>query len=444
MSMTLKVAIRNIFRQKKRTFLLAGAIAFGMFVITVMNSFTGGLVENIRHNIGDIFGGHVFIMGQEYPEGGRIISRIKPDERLDQLLEEHSHLISGHTKRSDATVNLIFGSKQTIGSLYGVDFTEEDKLLDSLALSSGSFDNMLEKPNGIIITETVGKRLGVEPGETILVKLDTVTGQQNVGEFQVEAFIVDQDMFGISSSYADRTYLNELLGLGPHEFQNFYLTIHDLNEAEAVAREFRVGLKNPDEVDEKEHAEVETSVTVAGVPVTPEQKKEPIQPWEGTRYDVISINDIMEPIEQIVGVLNNIGLAVFLILLFVTMIGIMNTFRMIMIERTKEIGTMRAFGMHKKQVKRIFLWEATLVGLLGVVTGLVLSVIAILILGNIEMNLDPGLQLFLQDGKFTFIFSQTAILVNVFLVVIISLVAAYWPAKAGAKLSPMEALSSRT
>lgn len=442
MSMTLKVAVRNIFRQKKRTFLLAGAIAFGMLVITVMNSFTGGLVENIRHNIGDIFGGHVFIMGQEYPEGGKIISRIKPDERLDQLLEENSHLISGHTKRSDVTANLIFGSKQTVDSLYGVDFIEEDKLLESLALSRGSFDNMLEQPNGIIITETVGKRLGVEPGETILVKLDTVTGQQNVGEFQVEAFIVDQDMFGISASYAHRTYLNELLDLEPHEFQNFYLTIYDLNEAEGIARDFRVGLRNPDEED-KEEPEGEAVVTVGGVPVTPDQKKEPIQPWEGTRYNVISINDIMEPIEQIVGVFDSIGLAVFLILLFVTMIGIMNTFRMIMIERTKEIGTMRAFGMHKKQVKRIFLWEATLVGLLGVVTGLVLSGILVLILGNLNLNLDPSLQLFLKDGKLTFVLSQTAILVNVFLVVMISLVAAYWPAKAAAKLSPMEALSSR-
>lgn len=50
MFLTMKVAFRNISRQKKRSFLLAGAIAFGMMVITLMNALTGGAVINIRDN----------------------------------------------------------------------------------------------------------------------------------------------------------------------------------------------------------------------------------------------------------------------------------------------------------------------------------------------------------------------------------------------------------
>lgn len=441
MSMTLKVASRNIFRQKKRTFLLAGAIAFGMLVITLINAFTGGLVENIRENIADIFGGHVFITGTEYPEGGQIVRRMKPDERLDQLLAEHAPFISSHTKRSEAYATFIFGSKRTVDTVYGVDFVEEDRLLDSLVVSKGSFDRIAELNNAIIVTETVGQRLGVEPGETILVKLDTITGQQNVGEFQVEAFVKDQDMFGISSAYAHRAYLNELLGLDTHEFQNLYLTIHDLSQAEAVARDFREGLRSDDEIEEEEP---EVSVSVAGMPITPNDKKEPVQPWEGTRYRVMGINEIMEPIEQVVGVLDKIALVVFLILLFVTMVGITNTFRMIMIERTREIGTMRAFGMHKKQVKRIFLWEATLVSLLGVVTGLVLSGVLVFILGRVGITKDPAMQMFLNEGRLSFVISKGSLVLNTVLVIVISLIAAYWPAKAAAKLSPMKALGSHT
>lgn len=441
MSMTLKVASRNIFRQKKRTFLLAGAIAFGMLVITLINAFTGGLVENIRENIADIFGGHVFITGTEYPEGGQIVRRMKPDERLDQLLAEHAPFISSHTKRSEAYATFIFGSKRTVDTVYGVDFVEEDRLLDSLVVSKGSFDRIAELNNAIIVTETVGQRLGVEPGETILVKLDTISGQQNVGEFQVEAFVKDQDMFGISSAYAHRAYLNELLGLDTHEFQNLYLTIHDLSQAEAVARDFREGLRSDDEIEEEE---LEVTVSVAGMPITPNDKKEPIQPWEGTRYRVMGINEIMEPIEQVVGVLDKIALVVFLILLFVTMVGITNTFRMIMIERTREIGTMRAFGMHKKQVKRIFLWEATLVSLLGVVTGLVLSGVLVFILGRVGITKDPAMQMFLNEGRLSFVISKGSLVLNTVLVIVISLIAAYWPAKAAAKLSPMKALGSHT
>lgn len=441
MSMTLKVAYRNIFRQKKRTFLLAGAIAFGMLVITLINAFTGGLVENIRANIADIFGGHVFISGTEYPEGGQIVRRMKPDEKLDLLLAEHGSLISSHTMRSEAYSTFIFGSKRVVDTVYGVNFVEEDRLLDSLVVSKGSFDRMAQVDNAIIITETIGNRLGVQPGETILVKLDTITGQQNVGEFQVEAFVKDQDMFGMSASYVHRTYLNELLGLDPREFQNLYLTIYDLNEAEAIARDFRTGLRSE---DEKEEEEAEVTVTVAGVPMSPQEKKEPIQPWEGTRYRVMGINEIMEPIEQVVGVLDKIALVVFLILLFVTMVGITNTFRMIMIERTREIGTMRAFGMHKKQVKRIFLWEATIVSMLGVAIGLVVSGVVVFILGKITITQDPSMQMFLHEAKLSFVVSKGSLVVNTTLVIIISLIAAYWPAKAAAKLSPMKALGSHT
>jgi len=80
---TLKVAFRNISRQKKRSFLLAGAIAFGMLVITMINALTGGLVENIRDNFAHALGGHVFITGREFNERGQMVTRIRPDQRLD-------------------------------------------------------------------------------------------------------------------------------------------------------------------------------------------------------------------------------------------------------------------------------------------------------------------------------------------------------------------------
>ena len=58
--------------------------------------------------------------------------------------------------------------------------------------------------------------------------------------------------------------------------------------------------------------------------------------------------------------LKTIGLVIFFILLVITMVGITNTFRMILIERTKEIGTMRAFGMQRHVVRNVFLMEALL------------------------------------------------------------------------------------
>lgn len=115
-----------------------------------------------------------------------------------------------------------------------------------------------------------------------------------------------------------------------------------------------------------------------------------------------------------------------------------------MIERTKEIGTMRAFGMHQKQVKHIFLWEAVFLGLLGCLAGLVLSAVVTLVVGSIRFNAAPSMQFFLDDGRISFALSLPETILNTALVVFTSLIAAYWPARAAAKLSPMKALSSHT
>ena len=82
MFLTMKVAFRNISRQKKRSFLLAGAIAFGMMIITLMNALTGGAVINIRDNFSHALGGHVFITGREWTDAGQMIMKIRPDANL--------------------------------------------------------------------------------------------------------------------------------------------------------------------------------------------------------------------------------------------------------------------------------------------------------------------------------------------------------------------------
>jgi len=439
---TLKVAFRNISRQKKRSFLLAGAIAFGMLVITMINALTGGLVENIRDNFAHALGGHVFITGREFNERGQMVTRIRPDQRLDELLTEHAPEITAFTKRSQALPSLIFGSKQTMHLVYGVDFQEEDKLLSSLVVTEGSLEDVLSLENAVILPQPAAERLGVEVGETILIKLETLTGQHNVGELLVTAFVEDQERFGISAAYVSRAYLNSLLGLGPEEYQMLNMFLTDLSLVESFTRSFREGLLAPGE--EQEEEEPAATVTVGGVSLDPVPRQERVSRWQGTRYRVMNINQIMEPVELAVGVLNRVGLVIFIILLLVTMVGITNTFRMVLLERTKEIGTMRAFGMHRRQVQLIFLWEAVLLGLVGCAAGLALSGLIVLVVGNLPLNVDPSLQFFLKQGRITFRLSPGSALLNMSLVVFTSLLAAYWPSRAAGRLSPIKALSSHT
>ena len=58
-----KISMRNITRQKKRSFLLGGAIAFGIFIIITIGSFTTGMTETLKENFTSIMGGHIYILG---------------------------------------------------------------------------------------------------------------------------------------------------------------------------------------------------------------------------------------------------------------------------------------------------------------------------------------------------------------------------------------------
>lgn len=439
LNVVLKVSGRNVWRQKKRSFLLAGAIAFGMFVITMINGLTGGVVGNIRVNFSHALGGHVFVSGSEYSEHGVIIYRIADEAELLGAMAQHEAFIESVTKRSQAMPSLIFGSREAMQLVYGVDFEAEDKLLDSLVVTAGSLDGVAHERSAIL-PRSVGERLGVEPGETILMRLDTVTGQRNVGEFVVIALIEDQERYGVSAAYVNRGYLNYLLDLDHDDYQALNLFLTNMDDADAVGSGFRkaLGVEESKRLAAlREMDEEEAFAQLFGM-----GRMENIEPWEGTRYSVTTINQIMEPVEAAVNVLKTIGSAIFLILLVITMVGITNTFRMIMIERTKEIGTMRAFGMQRGTVRNVFLMEALLLSAGGAAAGLVLYGIAALILGRISWETLPAMQFFLDQGRITFAASPSEVVTNVTLILAMSLVAAYFPAKAAAKLSPVKAMSS--
>jgi putative ABC transport system permease protein len=71
---------------------------------------------------------------------------------------------------------------------------------------------------------------------------------------------------------------------------------------------------------------------------------------------------------------------VFLILIVIVSMSVMNTMAMAIIERTTEIGTLRALGLRRHGVIRLFAIEGTLIGAGGAAAGLVLSVIVWLII----------------------------------------------------------------
>jgi putative ABC transport system permease protein len=122
------------------------------------------------------------------------------------------------------------------------------------------------------------------------------------------------------------------------------------------------------------------------------------------------------------------------------MVGITNTFRMIMYERTTEIGTMRALGMQRLRVQRLFLFEAFFLSLGGILAGLALAVAAMAVVSRIYIGIDSTIAVLLKNGYFTFKLLPQQVAVNATIVSSLTILAAFMSTRKAARMAPVDAL----
>jgi putative ABC transport system permease protein len=284
--------------------------------------------------------------------------------------------------------------------------------------------------------------LGVEVGETVLFRLNTITGQANVGEFTIAGVYPDNRSFNITGGYAGLSYLNSLLGLEHDEFQVLNIKLLDLENIDVSADSLYGELKLLGEVESRESDEGDMGPgrMMSRMFGSPASLSDDEEAWAGTKFSVSTLNDMMEPILSLVQMIDMIRVALFIILLVIIMVGLLNTFRMVLIERTQEIGTMRAIGMQRSGVRNIFLLEALFLALVGAVAGLAAALIFMGVLGNIQIDVGNVLQLFTRNGKFAFPFVTNDVVTTVLIIEAVTLISAWFPARKAARLKPADAL----
>jgi len=427
-----RIAFRNLSRQKKRSFLLGGAIAFGILIITLVNSFTAGVVENVQENFSHFLAGHIFLTGYEKSPSGRLVSVIRDDEYLTEAIHriEQSGL-RYIARRSSLNGVLIFEGENARQQVVGVNWDEERYLRDRLVLREGTMEAVLAEPRSLVLNEKVAGRLGVALGETLLVQMQTVTGQQNVGEFILAATSVDTGIFSGMSAYGHRAHVNQLINIEPGEYITLGIFLEDMGRMEVEAQRLYQALQQ----------QVSLFPRAAGPQAMRGLMSEMAEEeWEGTRYQLSTISDYLQPLNQIASTLNIVGLVVVLILFVIIMVGITNTFRMIIYERTREIGTMRALGLQRGSVRGLFLLEALFLSLGGALVGLAGAFVVGLVLSLINFGTDNQFFVILREGHLSFKVLPAQLVGNVAIVAALTLLAALVPAGRASKLNPAHAL----
>ena len=152
------------------------------------------------------------------------------------------------------------------------------------------------------------------------------------------------------------------------------------------------------------------------------------------------VSSLSETIDQANKIFRGIQIALGFfgaVALMVATIGMINTMTVTLLERTQEIGIMRAMGASKKDVLVLFSVEATIMGFLGGFTGLIIGVV-----GGKSFNLIINILARAFGGKSINLFKYPLWFISSLIIVsgVVGFVAGFFPGKRAAKMDPLDAL----
>lgn len=437
------IAFRNLSRQKRRSFLLAGAIAFGILVITAVNGLVGGILKNTENNFSVMLAAHVMVMDVHFTDKNRMVMQIDDEKPMTTAIEKLSQDFPVRYYQARTSIfngaTLMNQNESVWLQVDGVDWKNDRFLAENLTLKAGTLDDMAAS-DGIVLGEKTAKKLNIEVGETLLVQCETIHGQQNVLEAPVKA-IFQEDNLSAGTVYMDKEQVNRLLDM-PEGSANWYgIFLDKFDDQDAATRELGKILSDAGKTVYPREKSIGKSFNTLFGDLRKEKDKAKKQAGQTL---VADLNDSLAAMTGIFGTIRVVSLAVLVLLLTVIMVGLNNTYRIIVWERSREIGTMRAIGMQRNHVARLFLFEAVFLALVGVASGMIGSTILLTIISWIPFSGSGDFAIFLSKGHLSWNYDIGQLLVSTLLVVVLSLLAAWSPSRKAGKVDPAVALRSTT
>ncbi|MBN1386394.1 ABC transporter permease [Candidatus Woesearchaeota archaeon] len=150
-------------------------------------------------------------------------------------------------------------------------------------------------------------------------------------------------------------------------------------------------------------------------------------------FQVATIEDLIATFNTILGAVQAVLIGIAAISLIVGGIGIMNTMYTAVLERTSEIGIMKAIGARNEDIKKIFLVESGLLGLVGGAIGIILG-----------LMMAKGVEMLIRNAwGITYLkpyFSPIMIIGALLFSFLIGSASGYFPAKQAANMHPVDAI----
>jgi len=422
------LAIRNLLLQRKRYAVIGLAVAIGFALITIISGATAGALDTVRAKAARYFAGHISITGYNPDRAQRISD---PDGLIDMLRHSlrDARTISRRTVYYRQDAKLFFGGESIRQRrLVGIDFDSESQELRGMKFQAGSLDAMLgdDGAKGILVSQTAADLLRAKVGDSLELFLTTDTGQYNTATLVIRGIFQETSLFGFAA-YLRNQDLNTLLGRSD-------------GAATDIAVYGRAGVNLARLAQE---AYTALSTVIAVFPVLSDKSARGDALSSGLQEETMAIMTLDAHLAQITDILDAftaISYFVLLVFVLIVMVGILNTYRVLVYERTKEIGTMRALGMKRGAVIALFVVEAAMLAGVSSLIGLAGGSVALWLLGLVDFSAIAASAMFTNAGHLGFFVDASAAALNLGAMIMAVMIAALGPARAAGRIRPADAM----
>lgn len=408
MRFLVKLAARNLWRNRRRTVLTFSALAFGIACLILVDSLTRGLTSVSERNLIDLETGEV----QVHAPGWF-------DERdtlpLDIVLDKETamQVITGVPEVRAAAPRVVAAARLHVGwEEFPVVAIAVDPSLDreALALEEHVVGRL---PHAGALEAAIGSGLA----DLLDIHVDdyiTLTARTRTGAIEALDFVVT----------------GRLATPNPGVNQNHvYLPLDVVDRAFGMTggvTTIVVRLAPGVSLDAGEQA-VRSALGEAGVPAD-------VFTWRQSQADFVALTETSRASDMVL-----LG-----VILIIALVGVTNTILLGTLERTREIGTMKAMGMREGEIVRLFLLETTGIALLAVAAGWLLGTAVNWYFVTVGIDLDT----FVGDVDWGFpvqsviygVWNGSMYLWAAVFALITCWIAGYIPARRAARLDPAAAM----
>ncbi|WP_444957414.1 ABC transporter permease [Microbulbifer sp. ZKSA002] len=401
-----KVALLNIMRNGRRSLITLAAIVFGCTSLIIFGGFVQSMYEGMRESMIRSQLGHIQIYAKGYNQFGKA----EPEKYLiaDGDLQKISELVENETDTLVVAPRLNFNGllsdgKQSI-AITGIGIDAEKEVMLSSAIQIVQGDDLFpEDISAAHLGEGLFNALDVQIGDYLTLLASTQDGAINAVDVQVMGVITT----GVKE--LDDRLLRVNLPLAQE-----LLYTSDITRLVVLLEETEL-----------------TSTSIATLASVFEQND--------LNLEIKSWEELAGYYHQVVGLFNGVFGFITVIVLVIVALSISNTMLMAVMERTRELGTIRAMGGTPRQVVNLILLESVFLGLIGSLLGLLIGALAAKGITYAEwmMPRPPGST---QDYPIR-VFVVPDILLKTFLLgFCISLVSSLYPAIKASRLPVVKAL----